>query len=88
MHATKLILFMYTVTGSEFPLWQVLPRDNTLADLQSPTDWSVPSNTSTPSTSSNGIRGFLSSSLRTPFSLLSSAFSTSQPEYVIQTVLI
>lgn len=69
-----------TVPGSEFPLWQVLPRDNTLADLQSPTEWSVPSATSTPSTSSNGIRGFLSSSLRTPFSLLTSAFSASQPE--------
>ncbi|XP_034242799.1 tetratricopeptide repeat protein 39C-like [Thrips palmi] len=68
------------VPGSEFPLWQVLPRDNTLADLQSPTDWAVPSAASTPSTSSNGIRGFLSSSLRTPFSLLTSAFSASQPE--------
>ncbi|KAE8745393.1 hypothetical protein FOCC_FOCC007941 [Frankliniella occidentalis] len=67
------------VPGSEFPLWQILPRDNTLADLQSPTDWSVPSAASTPSTS-NGIRGFLSSSLRTPFSLLSSAFSSAQPE--------
>lgn len=68
------------VPGSEFPLWQVLPRDNTLADLQSPTEWSVPSTASTPSTSSNGLRGFLSSSLRTPFSLLSSAFGSTQPE--------